>query len=126
MPTMSIAATAIFGLERITRLTEGKFFRSRGRTSTGWATDPNGDIKPELIRKYAPEYISEADYKAKAEENKARKALLEASKMVVDAQFEPPVLSFLAGDDENQARFATAITAAQRKQPRRSKSSKRF
>jgi hypothetical protein len=104
-----------FGLERITRLTEGKFFRSRGRTSTGWATDANGDIKPELIRKYAPEYISEAEYKAKAEENKARNALLEASKLVIDAQFEPPVMTFLAGDDENQARFATAITAAQRK-----------
>lgn len=104
-----------FGLERITRLTEGKFFRTRGRTSTGWATDPNGDIKSELVRKYAPEYISEAEYKAKADENKARKALLEASKLVIDAQFEPPVMTFLAGDDENQARFATAITAAQRK-----------
>lgn len=104
-----------FGLERITRLTEGKFFRTRNRTSTGWATDPNGDIKPELIRKYAPEYISEAEYKAKADENKARKALLEASKLVIDAQFEPPVLTFLAGSDENQARFANAITAAQRR-----------
>ena len=104
-----------FGLERIARLTEGKFFRTRGRTSTGWATDPNGDIKPELIRKYAPEYIAEADYKAKADENKARRALLDASKLVIDAQFEPPVMTFLAGDDENQARFATAITAAQRK-----------
>lgn len=104
-----------FGLERICRLTDGKFFRSRGRTSTGWATDPNGDIKPELVRKYAPEYISENEYKEKAGENKARRALLEASKMVVDAQFEPPVLTFLAGDNDNQARFANAITGAQRK-----------
>ena len=34
--------------------------------------------------------------------------------MVVDAQFEPPVLTFLAAGDD-QARFANAITGAQRK-----------
>jgi hypothetical protein len=103
-----------FGLERIARMTDGKFFRARG-SSNGWSADSTGDIKPDLIRKYAPEYISEADYKAKADENKARKALLEASKLVVDAQFEPPVMSFAGGTGDNQARLANQITMAQRK-----------
>lgn len=103
-----------FGLERICRMTDGKFFRTAGHSSEGWATD-NGQIKPELIRKYAPEYISEAEYLAKAEQNKARRALLEASKLVIDAQFEPPAMSFAGGSGDNQARFANSITMAQRK-----------
>ncbi len=104
-----------FGLERICRLTDGKFFSSRGRTSTGWETDSSGNIKPELVRKYAPEYISQAEYQEQADENKARRALLDASKLLVDAKFEPPVLTFFGSDGENQASFVNAITAAQKK-----------
>ncbi|MDX1964433.1 MAG: hypothetical protein SFX18_14875 [Pirellulales bacterium] len=103
-----------FGLERICRAsTGGKFFRTAGGGS-GWATEPNGDIKAELLRHYAPDYVSEAEYQRLNSQNKARQALLDAAKLTVDAEFEPPVLTFLAGEAEDPARFANALSAAQR------------
>ncbi len=106
-----------FGLERICRASEGgKFFRATtGRSPTGWDTEANGEIKANLLAKYAPDYISKADYENQLNANKAKSALVKASTRLVEAEFEPPQLSFPGGDGENQARINTAITEAQKK-----------
>ena len=48
------------------------------------------------------------------EGNKACKALLEASRMVIDARFEPPRMGFQVGKGD-QARFTKDLTNAQQK-----------
>jgi len=106
-----------FGLERICRATEGgKFFHARARGSAaGWETGAKGEIKAELLRAYAPDYVSAAEYQRRNDENKARAVLLETGQSIVDAEFEPPVLIFLAGSADNQANFVASLSLAQQK-----------
>jgi hypothetical protein len=106
----------MLGLERICRLTDGQFFRYRTmHQGFGWTTDGKGEVSPQLLRKYAPDLVSEAEYKKLIESNKARLALVEATKMVVNAKFENPKLAFVVGKESEQARFATMLTNAQQK-----------
>jgi hypothetical protein len=69
-----------FGLERICRQTGGHFFRLRSGAPPGWEIDPNtGDIKSELLMKYAPDYVNEEQYQQLLNANKCRLALHNAA-----------------------------------------------
>jgi hypothetical protein len=103
------------GLERICKLTSGKFFCTHSeKMSAGWQLTSTDDIPADVLRKYLPDLVSEAEYLKMIEGNKACKALLEASRMVIDARFEPPRMAFEAGKGD-QARFTKDLTNAQQK-----------
>jgi hypothetical protein len=69
-----------FLLERICRASGGKFLRVRSGALNGWDTDPTtGDVKPELLAKYAPDYVNEDQYKKLLAGNKCRMALHNAA-----------------------------------------------
>jgi hypothetical protein len=69
-----------FGLQRICLMTNGKFYRLRNYEPPGWATDPEtGDIKSDLLAKYAPDYVDQDHYQHLLASNKCRQALHDAS-----------------------------------------------
>ncbi len=70
-----------FGLERLCRQTEGKFLRLRPMGSPGWKTSEDGEVKSDLLRKYAPDYVTAEEYQQILKENKACTALVEAAKL---------------------------------------------
>jgi hypothetical protein len=102
-----------FGLERICRLTQGKFFRLRNNEPQGWATDPTiGDIKSDLLAKYAPDYLDENQYQRLLATNKCRQALHEASLLPPTEGLESVRTEFPKQQDE--AAMAKIITTAQK------------
>jgi hypothetical protein len=100
-----------FGLERVCRQTEGKFLRLRPMGSPGWKTEDDGEVKSELLRKYAPDYVTAEEYQRILKENKACMALHEAAKL-------PPTRVLVAAQtdfrQEDQAAMARRIGEAQR------------
>jgi hypothetical protein len=70
-----------FHVERICRATSGSVLRIRDEGSAGWATGANGQVEPELLRKYAPDYVTEEEYTKILSENRACRALSEAAKL---------------------------------------------
>ncbi len=101
-----------FSLERLCRQTGGKFFRLHDTNPTGWEVDPRtGDIKSELLRKYAPDYISVEQYQRLLGENKCRLALRNASLLPPAVGLEAATTSFNKGKDE--ATLAKGVTKAQ-------------
>src|SRR5262249_54476867 len=69
-----------FGLERLCRMTYGKFFRLRNSEPPGWTTDSSTrDIKSDLLAKYAPDYVDQASYQRLLAENKCRQGLHDAA-----------------------------------------------
>jgi hypothetical protein len=100
-----------FHLERIARATEGRFLRIRRGGSPGWATDDGGEIKPELLRKYAPDYVSEDDYKKLLAANRACQALHDAAKLPPATVLIAPALDF---QKEEQAAMNRTLSMAQR------------
>ncbi len=71
-----------FGLERLCRKTQGRFFRIRfNDMSAGWKTAGDGSVDSELLKKHAPDYVSEKEYRRLLSENKARQALVNAAKL---------------------------------------------
>ena len=71
-----------FGLERLCRATEGEFLRLRSsRLSIGWRLAESGQVDPELLRRYAPDYISPTQYQQLLAANKARMALHNAAQL---------------------------------------------
>jgi hypothetical protein len=99
-----------FQLERICRATNGTLLRIRGGGSPGWATDEDGEIKTELLRRYAPDYVSEAEYKKILSENRACMALHEAAKLAPARVLIPPTTDF---HKEEEARMNRVISQAQ-------------
>ena len=101
-----------FGLERLCRQTGGKFFRLHETNPTGWETDPRtGEIKSELLAKYAPDYVSAEQYQRLLTENKCRMALHNAALLPPATGLESETTSFQKGKDE--ATLAKGVTRAQ-------------
>lgn len=77
-----------FALERLCRASRGQYFALRPGLGYGYRgvsarTWPNGDelrFEEKVVSKYAPDYVSEAEYRKLLSENKARAALCEAAK----------------------------------------------
>ena len=103
-----------FALERICRQTGGTFFRLRQGRAPGWKIDTDtGDISAELSGKYAPDYVSEDEYRRLLAENKCRMALHNAA-LQPPAEGLPTVrLDFPKPKDE--ATLAKDVTEAQKK-----------
>jgi hypothetical protein len=78
-----------FALERLCRASRGQFFALRPGLGFGYRGVsariwPNGDelrFGEKVVSKYAPDYVSEAEYQKLLSENKARAALCEAAKL---------------------------------------------
>jgi hypothetical protein len=100
-----------FNLERVCRATGGGFLRIRPGGSPAWATDEAGEIKPELLRRYAPDYVSEAEYKQILAENRACLALHEAAQLPAAGVLAAPTYDFTNEDD---AAMQRKLSAAQR------------
>lgn len=102
-----------FGLERLCRMTYGKFFRLRNSEPPGWTTDSSAhDIKPELLAKYAPDYVDQAGYQRLLAENKCRQGLHDAALLPPTAGLESVRTDFPKEKDE--AATAKMITNAQK------------
>ena len=102
-----------FGLERICRQTDGKFFRLHDARPAGWEADSNsGDIPAEIQEKYAPDYVNEQQYQQLLAANKCRMALHNAAMLPPTVGLESPRMSFEKPKDE--AALAKDITNAQK------------
>ncbi|HZZ30164.1 MAG TPA: vWA domain-containing protein [Pirellulales bacterium] len=102
-----------FGLARLCWQTQGKFFRQHAPKSAGWIYDANaGDIKPELLLQYAPDYVDEAQYQQLLQENKCRLALHNAAMLPPAEGLGQVTTEFRKEKDE--AALAKNITNAQK------------
>jgi len=66
---------------------------------------------PEVMRKYRPDYVSPEEYRRRVTSNKARAALLEASKQSYLTPMQSPSLRFVK---RSEAEMANALTEAQK------------
>jgi hypothetical protein len=78
-----------FALERLCRASRGQFFAVRaemglssfrGSSQPAWPTGSELRFDEKVVSKYAPDYVTEAEYRKLLAENKARAALCEAAK----------------------------------------------
>lgn len=110
-----------FALARLSRASRGHFFAIRpdaggsaysyrGTTSQYWPTGEELRFADDAASKYAPDYVSEADYRKLLAENKARQTLHEAAKQPKLVVEEYPTLTFPKGTEAQNAR---TITTAQ-------------
>lgn len=77
-----------FALERLCRASHGQFFALRGsgfgyrgKSLRSWPSGKEPLFDARVVQKYAPDYVSQAEYQRRVAENKARAALVEAAKM---------------------------------------------
>jgi hypothetical protein len=107
-----------FALERLCRASRGQFFAIRpdaggsaysyrGTTFQYWPTGEELRFQDEVIAKYAPDYVSEADYRKLLAENKARQVLHEAAKLPKLVVEDYPGLNFPKGTEAQNARNIT-------------------
>lgn len=100
-----------FALEKLCRASGGMFLavesRGGGRSmgyggNTTVAWPPGYELKgePDKMRKYAPDYVSVADYNKALTENKAKQALINAAKIGRVKVMENPDLDFPKGRNE--------------------------
>ncbi|HEV3418367.1 MAG TPA: hypothetical protein VG056_16200 [Pirellulales bacterium] len=103
-----------FGLERLCRKTQGRFFRLRpSSASPGWKRGSDETVDPELLKAHAPDYVSAKQYQQLLGENKARMALVNAARMPhVDAMTAVRQTMFVPQSDA--AKLAVIIGNAQR------------
>lgn len=66
---------------------------------------------PEVMRKYRPDYVSSDEYKRRVTTNKARMALIEASRQSFLTPMQSPTLRFVK---RSEAEMANALTEAQK------------
>jgi hypothetical protein len=100
-----------FHLERICRATEGRFLRLRPGGTAGWTTDEEGEVSAQLLRKYAPDYVREVEYRQILAENRACQALHEATQLPPAPVLIAPTYEFRK---EEEAAMARALSNAQR------------
>ena len=99
-----------YALERLCRAGGGAFLpvRPTGGTVYGyggiifWPTGAEMRFETPGLAKYAPDYVSEADYQKLLAENKARAALHEAAKIGKAEILDNPNTQFQKGDSEAQ------------------------
>ena len=107
-----------FALERLCRASRGQFFAIRpdaagsaysyyGTTYKYWPTGEELRFDESAISRYAPDYVSEADYRKLLAENKARQVLHEAAKLPKLVVEDYPSLSFPKGTEAQNARNIT-------------------
>jgi hypothetical protein len=108
-----------FGLERLCRGTHGEFLRFRnGSTSFGWTLSGDGTISQEMLRRYAPDYVSPEQYKAILSANRACQALHNAARLPRAEQVMAYLTSRFTQPSEKQggaAQLAKMIGNAQMK-----------
>jgi hypothetical protein len=100
-----------FHLERLCRATKGCFLRLLPNGSPGWATEDDGDVFPPLLRRYAPDYVSEDEYQKILSENRACQALHEAAQLPPARVLVPPTYDFRK---QEEAAMNRALSVAQR------------
>ncbi len=100
-----------FHLERLCRATNGHFLRLRPNGSPGWATADDGDVMPALLRRYAPDYVSEQEYQAILAENRACQAVHEAAQLPPARVLVAPTYDFRK---QEEAALNRALSIAQR------------
>ena len=109
-----------FSLERLCRASGGEFltvrpvgneaYTYRGVSYDFWPVGRELRFEPEVVKRYAPDYVSEDDYKKLLAENKARMALHEAAKLPPTKIDDYPELRFQKG---TEAQTAQRLTRAQ-------------
>ncbi len=100
-----------FHLERLCRATKGNVLRLLPNGSPGWATEVDGDVFAPLLRRYAPDYVSEAEYRRILAENRACQALHEAAQLPPARVLVPPTYEFRK---QEEAAMNRALSVAQR------------
>jgi hypothetical protein len=100
-----------FHLERICRATEGRFLRIRPGGAAGWKTDEDGEVPMQLLKKYVPDYRSEAEYRKILAENRACRAVHDAAQLPPARVLIAPTYDFRK---EEEAAMARALSNAQR------------
>jgi hypothetical protein len=113
-----------FALERLCRASRGQFFalragRGYGFRPTSSNTWPTGDemrFDDKVVSRYAPDYVSEAEYRKLLAENKARAVLVEAAKLPRVSIEGSPTSHFPKNVDAKnaEAKMAKQMTDAQR------------
>jgi hypothetical protein len=104
-----------FALERLCRASRGQFIAIRpdaggstynyyGTTHKYWPSGEELRFAAENIEKYAPDYVSEAEYRKLLAENKARLALHEAAKLAKVTVEDYPSLTFPKGTEAQNTR----------------------
>lgn len=113
-----------FALERLCRASGGKFialrpeaggegmftFGGSGMGNRFWPTGAEMRFDPEVVSRYTPEYVSEADYQALLGKSKTRQALVAAAKM------EPVNIDAIPSQrfqKSNEAQMARQLNTAQ-------------
>lgn len=109
-----------FALERLCRASRGQFLALRPaesgfgyRSSSALAWPSGGELRFEegVVGRYAPDYVSTADYQKLLAENKARAALCEAAKLPKVAIEGTPAERF---PKDSEAKMANKLSAAQK------------
>jgi hypothetical protein len=107
-----------FALERLCRASRGQFFAIRpdaggsaysyyGTAYKYWPTGEELRFDESTVSRYAPDYVSEAEYRQLLAENKARQALHEAAKLPKLVVEDYPSLTFPKGTEAQNARNIT-------------------
>ena len=100
-----------FHLERLCRATNGHFHSLRPNGSPGWAPADDGEVMPALLRRYAPDYVSEQEYQAILAENRACQAVHEAAQLPPARVLVAPTYDFRK---QEEAALNRALSIAQR------------
>lgn len=110
-----------FALERLCRESRGQLFAIRDEASGGrssyratgsqyWPTGEEMRFDPGVLAKYAPDCVSETQYKQLLSENRARQALHETAKLPRLKVDDTPQSRFAR---KNEAQMARSLTQAQ-------------
>jgi hypothetical protein len=108
-----------FSLERLCRASNGRYLAVRPSTSgysfvsdtnTQWPNSGVWQPDPNVMRKYAPDYVSEAEYQALLKANAACMALHNAAKLPRLEFTQLPETTFIK---QSEAQLATSVATAQ-------------
>jgi hypothetical protein len=102
-----------FALERLCRATGGRYIPLRpapqefvlvSALGMDWPSPSAPLFDPAVMRRYAPDYVSDQEYQALLT-NKARKAVIDAARLGEMELLEFPETSFVKGDEAAMARM---------------------
>jgi hypothetical protein len=120
--TMIDSGFGPFALERLARVSGGEFFCMRPSAGSMytyrgaalghkfWPTGSEMRFDPKVVGKYAPDYVSQAEYDQLVAGNKARHALVEAAKLEPINIVAFPEQRF---EKRNEAQMARQLNTAQ-------------